>query len=516
MTRVAIVWFKRDLRVQDHAALAHAALTGAPVLPLYIVEPDYWRLPEHSGRQWGFVRESLDALNAALGGRLVVRVGEAVAVFDALHKALGVASLHAHEETGLLWTYARDRAVRRWAKTFGVAFYEARQSGVIRGLKTRDGWARRWDRFMAQPAVATPKIASWASAPSDPWPEAERLCGDPDPCTERQPGGRPAGVALLSSFLVGRARRYRRAMSSPVHAFEACSRLSPHLAFGTVSMRETAQAAWAGLAAAKAAEDRPLAQSLDSFIARLHWRDHFTQKLEDAPDLEARCLHSAYEGLRPVAEPDDPDIAAWIEGRTGFPFLDACMRALKATGWLNFRMRAMVMAFASYHLWRDWRVPAQKLAARFVDFEPGIHYAQAQMQSGTTGVNTARIYNPVKQSHDQDPDGEFIRRWAPELAKLPADVIHAPWAAPDILLASFGVRLGDTYPERCLDHEAAARFARAQIYAVQSGADYGREADAVQAKHGSRRSGLRPRGAGQRGKKSPKPRGDGQQGVLDL
>ncbi len=145
------------------------------------------------------------------------------------------------------------------------------------------------------------------------------------------------------------------------------------------------------------------------------------------------------------------------------------MASLTATGWLNFRMRSMVMAFSSYHLWQDWRLPARRLAQRFTDFEPGIHYPQAQMQSGVTGVNTARIYNPVKQSHDQDPDAEFIRRWLPALAKLPNELMHEPWLAAPERLAQYGIVLGQSYPERLVDHVAAAAQARTAIYALRKG-----------------------------------------------
>jgi deoxyribodipyrimidine photo-lyase len=150
----------------------------------------------------------------------------------------------------------------------------------------------------------------------------------------------------------------------------------------------------------------------------------------------------------------------------------------------------MVVAFSSYHLWQDWRLPAQVLARRFTDFEPGIHYPQVQMQSGTTGVNTARIYNPVKQSRDQDPEGLFIRRWVPEIASLPTDLLHEPWSAPESTLVDRGIVLGQTYPKPMVDHMQAAARAREAIYSVRTGAVFRAKADAIQSKHGSRKSGL--------------------------
>ncbi|MBU6372311.1 MAG: deoxyribodipyrimidine photo-lyase [Alphaproteobacteria bacterium] len=495
---IEVVWFKRDLRVHDHAPLAAACAGGRPVAPLYIIEPELWRQAEMAGRHYAFLAESLADLDAALrarGGRLIVRVGEAVDVLAELHAAQGIAALHAHEETGLFWTYERDRAVRRWARRAGVPVFESRQHGVARAHDGRDGWAARWEAQMRAPRIPAPETIRMAELDSHEAPDAAALSLAIDPCPERQWGGRAEGVALLRSFLDARGRTYRRAMASPLEGAQACSRVSAHLALGCLSMRETYQAALRAKARWRDAGDEMFAQSVASFASRLHWHCHFIQKLEDEPDLERRALHPAYEGLRPARADDAAVVAAWAEGRTGFPFVDACMRALAATGWLNFRMRSMVTAFSAYHLWRDWRAPAQTLARMFTDFEPGIHYPQVQMQSGVTGVNTARIYNPVKQSHDQDPTGAFIRCWVPELAALPDEWLHEPWRAPRDTLTARGVALGRTYPERLVDHEQAARAARERVYAVRGEAGFRRTALAIQEKHGSRKSGLPPTGS---------------------
>ncbi len=484
-----IVWFKRDLRIHDHQALADASACG-PVLPVFVAEPELWAQPDMSARQWAFAAECLDELRgdlSRLGQPLIVRTGDVVEIFEAIRRRFGVAALWSHQETGNGWTYARDLRVAGWAREHSIPWREPLQCGVTRRMASRSGWARRWDAFMGKPQTAPPAgLAPLADVEPGAIPTADDLGLAPAPCPERQAGGRAAGLTVLESFLTKRGRPYRRAMSSPSAGAEHCSRLSPYLAWGAVSMREVTQATWARQRAVKQAAARDgWSASLSSFQGRLHWRGHFMQKLEDEPALEWRNLHRAYDGLRP-SEPDQARLHAWAVGETGLPFVDACMRALNATGWMNFRMRAMLTAVASYHLWLDWRKPGEHLARLFTDYEAGIHWPQIQMQSGTTGINTVRIYNPVKQGYDQDPDGTFVRHWVPELAGAPDALIHEPWTWEDA-----GAVLGRAYPWPIVDHLAAAKDARQKVWAVRRGAAFREEANAIQDKHGSRKSGVR-------------------------
>lgn len=492
-----VVWFKRDLRVSDHAALAQAAIRG-PVLPLYIVEPELWQQPDASARQWAFMAESLAELRrdlGELGAPLVIRTGDAVDVLGALHRDQGISALWSHQETGNGWTFDRDKRVAAWCHAQGIPWHQPRQHGVIRALGTRNGWAREWDRFMAQPVHAAPPLTPFASLELGAIPRARDMGLPPDPCPERQRGGRSKAGPCLDSFLTERGITYRRDMSSPLTGENGCSRLSPHLAFGTLSMRETAQATWARLKALKgdpSPEAKSWRASLVSFSGRLHWHCHFMQKLESEPRIEFENMHRAYDGLRPQ-EPDRTRLDAWAKGETGFPFVDACMRALTATGWMNFRMRAMLTAFASYHLWLPWRDSGLHLARLFTDYEPGIHWPQTQMQSGTTGINTVRIYNPVKQGYDQDAAGVFVRRWIPELRDVPEAFIHEPWkweGAANLI--------GKAYPERIVDHIAASREASDKVWGARRSPEYRKAATAIQDRHGSRKSGMRNTGARKR------------------
>ena len=487
-----LVWLKRDLRQRDHAPLyaaqaagafeAASATTGASATApapatapasasssaaLYVIEPEWLASPEFSPSHLHFTLQCLAELRrdlSALGLPLLVRVGAVPAVFEELRREFDFTQLFSHEETGPGWTYARDIAVAGWCQARGVAWQEWPQTGVVRRLRTRQGWAGRWAQRMNAAALPAPVGFRGAPLAMTDLPTLASL--GVAPVTQAlQAAGESAAWAELHGFLQGRASGYRRALSSPLTAESGCSRLSPHLAFGSISMRDVHQATQAAITTTP---DRALAYALRGFAGRLRWHCHFMQKLEDEPAIEDHNFARAFDGLRE----DDFNAArfeAWCAGRTGYPMVDACMRSLVATGWLNFRMRAMLVSFAAYHLWLHWRQPGLFLARQFLDFEPGIHWSQMQMQSGTTGINTLRIYSPAKQAREHDPHGEFVRRWVPE----------------------FGT---PHYPAPIVDERQALAFAKDRMYGQRATPEARAEASAVQHKHGSRKSGLPPSG----------------------
>lgn len=490
-----VVWFKRDLRIHDHRPLLDAAAQGK-VLCLYVYEPELFATPELGSLHLGFINESLAALGVRLrelGANLVVRVGRMPDVLDAIHRQHQITALYSHRETGNRVSHERDLRVADWAREHGVPWHEHNQFGVIRNLGTRDGWAARWSKFMSRPIPEMPRALH---AQSGIEPEglrtAKELGLSPPSQNEVQHGGEEVGLDTLDSFLAERGAGYRYEMSSPLHAWDSCSRLSPYLAWGNVSMRTVFQRTRARSAEVKelrkqkADLDPRWLQSLSSFQSRLRWHCHFMQKLEDEPDLEFRALNRHLDGLRDGEFRDDY-FQAWANGHTGYPMVDACMRALHHTGWINFRMRAMLMSFASYQLWLSWRPTALHLGSQFLDFEPGIHFSQAQMQSGITGINAVRIYSPVKQVKDQDPEGQFIKRFVPELGPVPPEHIAEPHRMPSALQKKLGCTIGKDYPAPIVEHGRAYTAARQRMSAARRRPEVQEESEQVYLKHGSRK-----------------------------
>ncbi|TAF75484.1 MAG: deoxyribodipyrimidine photo-lyase [Alphaproteobacteria bacterium] len=455
---VNIVWFKRDLRVHDHTPLAEAAKAGH-VIPLYIIEPQLWALPDSSRRHWHFIHDSLCDLqrdSAALGAPLMVRIGEATEVLEQLRYDLGNFTLWSHEETGNGWTYARDRAVAGWCRSHNIIWHERPSNGVVRRLTSRDGWATMRDNRMSAPIMASPLLTAVPFCASAELPAKNHPMFGSMNIGTVQSGGRKEALKTLESFLKERGRNYMQSISKPGFSARHCSRLSAHITFGTLSLREVEQATKAKmrtLAGIHDSDAESFMRNLSAFLSRLAWHCHFIQKLEQQPDIEFRCMHPAFEGMREPYFREDW-FAAWNTGTTGYPLVDACMRSLHANGWITFRMRAMLVSFASYDLWLDWRKTAPFLAQLFTDYEAGIHYSQFHMQSGITGINAVRMYNPIKQSIDHDPQGKFIRRYVPELKHVPDNFIHQPWRMETP---------PPHYPPPIVDHEVAIRHARAEI-----------------------------------------------------
>ena len=489
----SLVWLKRDLRVVDHAAL-HAAAQRGPVLCLYVIEPSIWSQPDAALQHYQFLLESLRDLDAdlrRLGGQLHVLAGEMIALLARLMIANPFEAIYAHEETGNDISYKRDLAVGAWCKSNNVEFHEFRQFGVVRKLKHRDDWKSHWDKHVRSPLLPVPAKEHLQFVPL-PWettllPSPAKLGLALEAPKQRQVGGRRLGLDVLQDFLNDRSAQYRGGISSPLSATTACSRLSPYLAFGCVSLREVVQSTYHAINALPTGNWQK--KGLAAFVSRLYWHCHFIQKLESEPELEYHNVHRSYDGLRE----NDWNFAhfeALTTARTGWPLVDACVVMLRETGWLNFRMRAMLVSVATYPLWLHWRPVGQWLARQFLDYEPGIHWSQMQMQSGTTGINTPRVYNPIKQAQDHDPQGHFVRRWLPYMRRVPDAWLFEPWLMPPVMREHLGLTIGAgsefDIPEPLLDLQTATREAKAKLFGLRAQPEVRAGKAVIVEKHASR------------------------------
>jgi deoxyribodipyrimidine photo-lyase len=521
-------WIKRDFRLTDNAALAEACRRawrdGGEVLPVYVFEPSLLQAPDTGALHIHVILGALQGLRTALrarGAELLVLHGEVPTVFESMISNAGghggeIAAIFAEEETGTRVTFQRDTRVRRWAEERGVSFREFPHNGVIRGLSDRDERMSVWRARMEAPTEPAPTAipmspATRRRAGRTAMPSASDL-GFPAPNGAVQRVDEDGARIVLESFLSTRGREYSKGISSPEAARHSGSRLSPHLAWGTVSLRQalhrldervTQIRADRTQSAERASAVRGWLGPLRSFRSRLYWHDHFCQRLESEPEMEFQPLNRVYEDLPYDADPD-LEVRLWA-GRTGFPMVDATVRSLSATGFCNFRMRAMLVSFATYALHIDWRNLRDPMARIMADYLPGIHISQLQMQAGVVGINTVRVYNPTKQLLDNDPSCRFVRRFIPELRDAPPQAIIAH-AVRGVDSPSHGTQGRSTeaaesltdadsalggYPPPAVNFRDAVKTMQGEIYRRKGSAAGKREAERVLNKHGSRRRGGR-------------------------
>lgn len=457
---INIVWFKRDLRIRDHAPLAKAIEAGLPVLLCTFLEPSEKRTKHWSPRHWDFRLEAIGELQEQLGSKRTLYLfnEEVIPVFCLLRATFDIQHIFSHQETGDKRSFDRDRVVKQFCQTHRITWDESVQDGIIRGRKHRVGWQEQWDAFVQAPMIH-PDIERLKTVHVK---ENESMIEVQRPSFESafQPGGPVKAMRYLNGFLRKRGNNYHRLLSKPEESRWSCSRLSPYLAVGSIGVREIYQRSLA-----RAQTDLSWKKAMETFHSRLWWRSHYTQKLEAEWQIEFQPINHGFEGFE---RPDNSEKLEILRtGQTGFPLVDACMRCLEQTGWLNFRMRAMLATFGTFAWWQSREAISVILGRTFLDYDPGIHFAQMQMQSGLSGYHPLRIFNPSIQAEQHDPQGDFIRKYVPELGGVPAPQIFRPWTMTPMEQSFFGCQLGRDYPVPIIDYDEALRKNRDAYWAYR-------------------------------------------------
>ncbi len=446
---INIVWLKRDLRLNDNEAIHNSLKTSKRTLLVYIFENILLEDEHYSDRHWNFVKQSIENLNAELApynSKVLTVKSDVISTFNLVQSKYNIDSVYSHKETGLLVTFERDKNFTRYCRNNRINWQESDNNGVKRGLKDRKYWFEGWNAYMNDDILNFNPEKDQLLTIHEVL-KLEDIITTISLKTEQsryfQRGGSLMAWKYADSFLNKRHKDYVFNISKPELSRSSCSRLSPYISWGNISIRELCQK---GKYVKENGGDR---RQLSAFLSRLRWQAHFIQKFEMEHTMEKASVNKGYHKLK-----KNVSIAyqtAWENGKTGFPLIDASMRCLNTTGYLNFRMRAMLVSFFTHILWQPWQDATKHLSRMFLDFEPGIHFPQIQMQAGETGINNLRIYNPIKNSIDHDPEGVFIKKWVPELSNLEINFVHQPYTMTFLEEQFHNFKIGINYPRPIVD-----------------------------------------------------------------